>query len=254
MDVRLDGKVALVTGGSRGIGKAIARQFAESGAKVMIAARKLDGLQSAAAEITGDVGGDVEVFAANAGSPDDAHACVAATIERFGSLDILVNNAATNPFYDPTLEVDLPRYDKTMEVNLRGTVVWTQEAWRQSFSLAPGKVVINISSVGGLHFERGLGVYNLTKAAMMQLTNQLANEMAPNCRVVCIAPGLVRTGFSQVLIDRAPTLGERLPARRIGEPSDIGAFATFLASDLAGWITGHTYVIDGGAEATGDIE
>lgn len=250
MDVRLDGKVALVTGGSRGIGKAIAAQFVASGARVMIAARKADGLRAAADEI----GGDIATRVANAGDPEAARDTIAETIERFGSLDILVNNAATNPFYGPTLDVDLARYDKTMEVNLRGTVAWTQEAWRQSFSHAPGKVVINLSSVGGLHYERGLGVYNLTKAALMQLTNQLAHELAPNCRVMCIAPGLVKTSFSQVLIERAPTLPARLPARRLGEPADIAALATFLASEYASWITGQTYVIDGGASAAGDIE
>ena len=246
MHVSLEGKVALVTGASKGIGRAIAAGMVEAGASVMLSSRKLDQLESAA---TG-IGGDVAVFAANAGSIESAEACVAATIERFGGLDILVNNAATNPHYGATLEVEPSKFDKTLEVNLRGPLYWSREAYRQAFAARPG-VIVNISSVGGMRAEYGLGVYNLTKAALIQLTRQLASELGPT-RVVGIAPGLVQTDFAQVLVDNfGEQLARSMPTRRLGEPEDIANLAVFLASDRASWITGETYVIDGGAGVRG---
>ena len=143
--------------------------------------------------------GEVAVFPAHAGDIEAADACVAATIERFGGLDILVNNAATNPYYGPTLGIDQARYDKTFEVNLRGPLFWCQRAWERSMADHPG-VIINIASVGGLRAEGFLGVYNLTKAALIHLTRQLAGELGPT-RVVGIAPGLVKTDFARVLVD-----------------------------------------------------
>jgi NAD(P)-dependent dehydrogenase (short-subunit alcohol dehydrogenase family) len=242
MQISMEGKVALVTGGSRGIGKAIAATLAASGAKVMISSRKLDALEAAAAEMDGDVA----VFAGNAGDPEVARQCVAATIERFGGLDILVNNAATNPYYGATLGVDEGRFDKTFQVNLRGPLFWCQAAWDQAMKDTPG-VMVNIASVGGLRSEAGLGVYNLTKAALIHLTRQLANELGPT-RVVGIAPGLVQTDFAAFLVDNfGERLAQQLPLQRLGEPQDIANLAVFLASDAASWITGDTYVIDGGA-------
>ncbi|MFZ8966487.1 MAG: SDR family oxidoreductase [Ilumatobacteraceae bacterium] len=242
MDVSLEGKVALVTGASRGIGKAIAAQFAAAGAKVMISSRKEDALRQARS----DMGGDVEIFAANAGDVEAGKACVAATIERFGGLDILVNNAATNPYMGPTLEVDESRYDKTFQVNLRGPLFWCKAAWEARFASHPG-VIVNIASVGGLRTEGFLGVYNLTKAALIHMTRQLAGELGPT-RVVGIAPGLVKTDFASVLVENfGERLAGQLPTKRLGEPDDIANLALFLASDKASWITGETYVIDGGA-------
>ena len=242
MDVSLEGKVALVTGASRGIGKAIAAGFVNAGAKVMLSSRKQPDLEAAAAEI----GGDVAVFAAHVGKPEDAVACVDATIERFGGLDILVNNAGANPYFGATMEVDEARYDKTFEVNLRGPVFWTQQAWAKAFKDKPG-VVINIASVGGLRTEFGLGVYNVTKAALIHLTRQLAGELGPT-RVVGIAPGLVQTDFASYLVENfGDALAARMPTRRLGVPEDVANLAVFLASDRASWITGDTYVIDGGA-------
>jgi NAD(P)-dependent dehydrogenase (short-subunit alcohol dehydrogenase family) len=242
MDVRLDGKVALVTGASRGIGRAIAAAFAAAGAQVMLSSRKHDALERAAAAMSGETA----VFAANAGDPDAARACVAATVERFGGLDILVNNAATNPYLGPTLGVDRPRFDKTVQVNLAGPLFWSQAAWEATMAERSG-VIVNVASVGGLRAEPGLGVYNVTKAALIHLTKQLASELGPT-RVVGVAPGLVDTDFSAVLVQN---VGERmaatLPLRRLGEPEDIAHLVTFLASDLASWITGETFVIDGGA-------
>jgi NAD(P)-dependent dehydrogenase (short-subunit alcohol dehydrogenase family) len=250
MQVSLDGQVALVTGGSKGIGKAIAHRMVESGAKVMISSRKIDQLEEAAAEIRDATGGEIDVYAANAGDIDAADACVAATIERFGGLDVLVNNAATNPHYGATLDIEPGKFDKTFEVNLRGPLYWSQAAHRRAFAERPG-VIVNISSVGGLRTEFGLGVYNLTKAALIHLTRQLANEIGPT-RVVGIAPGLVETSFSQVLVDNfGEQLRKQLPVQRLGQPDDIAYLAVFLASDRASWITGETYVIDGGAGVKG---
>ena len=242
MEITLAGKVALVTGGSRGIGKAIAKSFAESGAKVMITSRKQDALESAASEMKGDVG----VYAANAGDLDGISACVSATMERFGAIDIFVNNAATNPYFGKTLEVDPARFDKTFQVNIRGPLFWCQAVWQAWMKDHPG-VMINIASVGGLRAEIGLGVYNVTKAAIIHMTKQLASELGPS-RVVGIAPGLVQTDFAKVLVDNfGEQLANRLPTKRLGVPEDIANLATFLASDHASWITGETFVIDGGA-------
>jgi NAD(P)-dependent dehydrogenase (short-subunit alcohol dehydrogenase family) len=242
MEIRLDGKVALVTGASRGIGKAIAAGFVESGAKVMLSSRKLDGLEAAAA----DIGGQTAVFPANAGDIDAADRCVAATIERFGGLDILVNNAAANPYAGPTMGIDPGRFDKTFQVNIRGPVFWCQSAWNRALRDHPG-VIINIASVGGLRAEAILGTYNLTKAALIHLTRQLGNELAPT-RVVGIAPGLVKTDFAAYLVENfGARLAASLPTKRLGEPDDVAGLAVFLASDRASWITGETFVIDGGA-------
>jgi NAD(P)-dependent dehydrogenase (short-subunit alcohol dehydrogenase family) len=242
MEISLAGKVALVTGASKGIGLAIAKGLAESGAQVMLSSRKLDQLQAAAAGIDGETA----VFAANAGDLDAAAACVDAAIERFGGLDVLVNNAATNPYYGATLGIDPPRFDKTFDVNLRGPLFWCQHAWERSFKSRPG-VILNIASVGGLRAEFGLGVYNVTKAALIHLTRQLAAELGPT-RVVGIAPGLVQTDFAAVLVENfGEQLAAALPTKRLGEPEDIAHLAVFLASDRASWITGETYVIDGGS-------
>jgi NAD(P)-dependent dehydrogenase (short-subunit alcohol dehydrogenase family) len=242
MQIELDGKVALVTGASKGIGKAIAGSFAAAGAKVMLSSRKQDLLEAAASGMSGETA----VYAANAGDLAAASACVDATIERFGGLDILVNNAATNPYYGAVLDVDVARYDKTFDVNLRGPVFWCQAAHHRAFASKPG-VIINIASVGGLRAEFGLGVYNVTKAALIHLTRQLAGEIGPT-RVVGIAPGLVETDFASYLVENfGDDLAKALPLKRLGEPQDIANLALFLASDLASWITGETYVIDGGA-------
>jgi NAD(P)-dependent dehydrogenase (short-subunit alcohol dehydrogenase family) len=242
VEITMEGKVALVTGASRGIGKAIAAAYSTAGASVLLTSRKQEALEAAAAEI----GGDVDVFAANAGDPEAAAACVAHCVERFGGLDILVNNAATNPYMGPTIDIDLPRYDKTWEVNLRGALVWTQEAWRASLSERGGSV-INISSIGGMSVEPSIGVYNATKAALLHLTRTLAAELAPGVRVNAIAPGLVKTDMARALWEpNEDRMARAVPMRRLGEPTDIANAALFLASDLSSWITGHTLVVDGG--------
>jgi NAD(P)-dependent dehydrogenase (short-subunit alcohol dehydrogenase family) len=242
MEISLRGKTALVTGASRGIGKAIAKSFVDAGAQVMLTSRKEDALRAAANEMDGET----EIFAANAGDIEQGQACVDATMKRFGKIDILVNNAATNPYYGETLGVDSSRFDKTFQVNLKGPLFWSQAVWNASMQKNPG-VILNIASVGGLRAEHGLGVYNLTKAAVIHLTSQLACELGKT-RVVGIAPGLVKTLFASVLIENVgDKLAAALPTKRLGEPQDIANLALFLCSDLASWITGETYVIDGGA-------
>lgn len=244
MELRLDGKVALVTGGSRGIGRAIATSMAEAGARVMISSRKAQDLEDTASEI----GHGCEWFAANAGNDDEAAACVAATVDRLGSVDVLVNNAATNPYMGSILGIDKSRADKTVQVNQWGTLRWTQLAVEAGLGAEPGASVINIASIGGLGASSSIGWYNVTKAAVIHLTRNLALELGPNTRVNAIAPGLVKTDFAKILVERGgEQLSQRLPLKRLGEPADIAGAATFLASDAASWITGQTLVIDGGA-------
>ena len=243
MELSLRGKVALVTGASRGIGRAIAQIYADAGASVLLSSRKQDALEAAAS----DIGGDVDVFAANAGDPEQAAAAVEHCMARFGAVDILVNNAATNPYFGPAIEIDLDRYDKTWDVNVRGPLVWTQLAWRASMS-DRGGAVINIASVGGMSVEPGIGIYNGTKAALIHLTKTLAAELAPTVRVNALAPGLVKTDMARALWEPAEErIAASMPLGRLGEPVDIANAALYLASDLASWVTGHTLVVDGGA-------
>ena len=242
MELTLEGKTALITGASRGIGRAIAATFAANGARVMISSRKQDALDEAAAAMEGEVVTQV----AHAGDPEQIAACVEACTERFGGIDILVNNAATNPYMGPSIDIDLPRYDKTFEVNLRGLHVWTQAVWRASMSERGGNI-INIASVGGMTVESTIGIYNVTKAAVIHLTKTIAAELAPTVRVNAIAPGLVKTDMAKALWEpNEEAMAAYMPLKRLGEPDDIAGAALFLASDLASWITGHTLVVDGG--------
>ncbi|HWE55761.1 MAG TPA: SDR family oxidoreductase [Acidimicrobiales bacterium] len=241
--IDLSGRVALVTGASRGIGEAIARKLAESGASVMLSARKIEDLEKASSAIDGDTA----VHAAHAGRAEDAAACISATIDRFGGLDILVNNAATNPYYGKVIDIDLPRFDKTFEVNLRGPLIWMQEAWRQVMSERGGNV-INISSVGAFSHSGPIGVYDMTKAALIHMTKHLASELGPKVRVNAIAPGLVKTDFARALWEPAGEDAPRpWPMKRIGQPDDIAGAALYLASDLASWVTGEVLAVDGGS-------
>jgi NAD(P)-dependent dehydrogenase (short-subunit alcohol dehydrogenase family) len=235
MDLRLDGKVALVTGGSKGIGKGIAKAFVDAGADVMITARKADGPSSAAWRV------------AHVGSEDDANACIAATLERFGRLDILVNNAATNPHAGRVIDAPLSKWDKTHEVNLRGPLMWTQIAWR-SWMEEHGGCVINIASVGAFRTSAALGVYSILKAALVQMTRQLGAELGPGVRVNAIAPSVIRTDFARILWegDRGAQTAKAYPLKRLGEPADVGEAALYLAAG-ASWMTGNTLILDGGA-------
>lgn len=248
MELRLDGKTALVTGGSRGIGKEIATTFAAAGAQVMIVARKADVLEQAAADIDEASGtSGCQWMVGNTGNADTAESIVADTIERLGAVDILVNNAATNPYAGPMIDVDLGRWDKTIAVNLTGPLLLTQAAWR-AWMQEHGGVVINISSVGGLMTSSVLGVYDLTKSALIHMTEQLGAELGPKVRVNAICPGLIKTDFARLLWEgeAGDRVAQQYPLKRLGETSDIAAAALYLAADSASWMTGQHLVLDGG--------
>ena len=246
MELSLEGKTALVTGGSRGIGLAVAARFVEAGAKVMISSRTPEDLGQAVSGLvaSGAPTDRLAWFAAHVGRPDEAGSCVDETIRRFGSIDVLVNNAGTNPYFGPMIDIDLVRAQKTFEVNQLSVVVWTAAAVKAGLRGS----VINMASIGGLEVEPNIGWYNVTKAAVLHITRQLAFELAPDVRVNALAPGLVKTQFAAALWDgpRGEQIAEHVPLRRLGVPDDVATAALFLASDASSWVTGHTFVVDGG--------
>jgi NAD(P)-dependent dehydrogenase (short-subunit alcohol dehydrogenase family) len=240
-------KVALITGGSKGIGAAIAESLVRAGTAVMLTARKEGPLRDKAAELRKLGSAPVEYRVGNAGRAEDIDACVADTISRLGALDYLVNNAATTPYHGPLIDVDLPRFDKTIDVNLRGPLLWSQQAWR-AYMGRHGGAILNISSIGGQAYTSDNGPYALTKAGLDYLTRFLAVELAPVVRVNAIAPGLVQTEKAEALWNspnvRIPPMG------RVGQPEDIAAAAMYLLSDDAAWVTGQVIDVDGGARIT----
>ena len=246
MELELRGKTALITGGSRGIGLGIASRFVEAGANVMITSRTAEDLAEAAKALVA-AGAPEERVAwavAHVGRPEDARTCVADTIARFGSLDILVNNAGTNPYFGPMIDIDIARAQKTFEVNQLSVLVWTGEAVRAGLR----GTVINVASVGGLGVEPNIGWYNVTKAAVLHITRQLSFELAPDVRVNALAPGLVKTKLATALWEGPgeDRIAAHIPLRRLGVPDDIATAALFLASDASSWVTGQTFVVDGG--------
>jgi NAD(P)-dependent dehydrogenase (short-subunit alcohol dehydrogenase family) len=245
MSATLDGRVALVTGASRGIGLAIAHRLVDAGARVVISSRRQENLVEAIS--TFEDPSRVLAVAAHVGSRVEAQRLVAETIEHFGSLDILVNNAGTNPYFGPLVDIDDALMQKTYEVNQASIVTHTSEAWHQ-WMKDHGGVVLNIASVGGLGPEPGIGWYNVTKAAVIHLTKQLAWELAPSVRVNAIAPGLVRTELARKLWgEHEASIASHIPLHRLGEPDDIAAMALMLVGDETSWTTGQTIVIDGGS-------
>jgi NAD(P)-dependent dehydrogenase (short-subunit alcohol dehydrogenase family) len=253
VELELHGKTALITGASRGIGLATASRFLEAGANVMLCSRKAEDLSAAAAGLEpAGASGKVAWAVAHVAEADQAQACVAETVERFGGLDILVNNAGTNPYFGPMIDIDVPRAQKTFEVNQLSVVMWTSYAVKAGLRGS----VINVASIGGLGVEPGIGWYNVTKAAVLHITRQLAYELAPEIRVNALAPGLVKTKLAQALWERGEErIAAHIPLRRLGLPDDIATAALFLASDAASWITGQTLVIDGGTtkQPTGGV-
>ena len=246
----LKGKVAVITGSTKGIGKAIAERFAEHGAKVAISSRKADACEAVAAEINGKFPGSAISCPANISSKDDLQNLVDKTREAFGKVDIVVCNAATNPFFGPMSQISDEAFRKILDNNIIANHWLIQMVAPEMKERKDGAVII-ISSIGGLRGSGGIGAYNISKAADFQLARNLATELGPhNIRVNCIAPGLVKTDFARALWD-TPEAEKRSsannPLRRLGEPDDIAGAAVFLASKAGSWMTGQSIVVDGGS-------
>jgi len=244
----LNGKVAIVTGSSRGIGRSIAVQLAKAGARVVISSRKLAACEDVVMTIR-DGGGEAMAIAANISDKAQVEALVAQTRAAWGGIDIMVCNAATNPYYGPMTGMSDEVFDKIMRNNVLSNAWLCNLAYPDMKAKKDGAIVI-VSSIGGLHGSPVIGAYNISKAADMQLARNLAVEWGPdNIRVNCIAPGLIRTDFAKALhanpVLKAKVEGET-PLRRIGEPDDIGGIAVLLASAAGRYITGQTIVADGG--------
>jgi NAD(P)-dependent dehydrogenase (short-subunit alcohol dehydrogenase family) len=249
----LEGQVALITGASRGIGASIATHFAAAGARVVLVSRKREGLEEVATAIQ-QAGGQALAVAAHTGKAADIRAAVAAGVERFGKLDILVNNAATNPYFGPMMDVGDEAWDKTFEVNLKGYFLTAREvASHLQARNAPGSI-INVTSVAALRAAPFQGVYGMTKAAVISMTQTLAQELGgTGIRVNAIAPGLVETRFASALIqneDIHKHVLERTALGRHAQPDEIAGAALYLASPAASYVTGHTLVVDGGTTIT----
>lgn len=249
MKIDLDGKVALVTGGSRGIGQATAKALAQAGARVAIASRKAENLAQAKGELAKE-GVSVETYPANVGQAGAAEALVAEVIRDFGKIDVLVNNAATNPHFGPIVSADDKVFDKTFEVNARAYFALAREVAKHLIARnAPGAFVF-VSSTQGVLASPLMGIYGMTKAAVISLTKTMASELGSSgIRCNCVAPGLVETRFAGALMANEDILkrwNERTPLGRVGRPEEIASVVTFLASDAASYVNGETIVVDGG--------
>jgi NAD(P)-dependent dehydrogenase (short-subunit alcohol dehydrogenase family) len=244
--ITLENKVAIITGASRGIGESIARCFAANGAQVVVASRKIEGLQS----VADSIGPQAFAVAAHTGREADCTALVEAAVKKFGKVDILVNNAATNPHFGPLVDVDEGAWDKTFEVNLKGYYWMTREVVKHLRGREAAGSIVNVASVAGLVASPLQGVYAMTKAAVISMTKTLAYELAGNkIRVNAIAPGFVDTKFAAAVLKNDTLLEEVMritPMKRYGQPDEIAGGALYLASDSASYLTGHALVIDGG--------
>ena len=247
----LDGRVAIVTGASRGIGLGIAQELVRRGAKVAITARKPEALAEAVAGLGGP---DVAIAVPGKADDGDHQAeVVATTIETFGRLDMLVNNAGINPVFGPIADVDLGAAAKILAVNVLAPLSWTKLA-RDAWMGEHGGSVVNVSSVSGLRASPGIGMYGVSKAALIRLTMELAVELGPKIRVNAIAPAVVKTKFATALYEgREEQVSAAYPLQRLGVPSDIAGAVAFLLSDDASWITGQTVTLDGGVTLTGGL-
>ncbi|MEV6117391.1 SDR family oxidoreductase [Streptomyces sp. NPDC052109] len=239
----LSGKVALVTGASRGIGYGVAEALVARGDRVCITGRGEDALKEAVEKLGSD-----RVIGVAGKAHDLAHQTevVERTMEAFGRLDFLVNNAGTNPVFGPIADVDLDVARKVFETNVVSALGFAQKTWH-AWQKDNGGAIVNIASIAGLAPSPFIGVYGVSKAAMINLTQQLAHEFAPKVRVNAIAPAVVKTRFAQALYEnREEEAAAAYPLGRLGVPSDIGGAAAFLTSGHSDWITGQTLVVDGG--------
>jgi len=252
----LSGKVALITGASRGIGEAIALAYSQAGAQVVLASRKQAELDRVAEKIR-ETGGDVLSMAAHTGDLAAIAALVEKATDTFGGIDVVVNNAATNPHFGPILTAEDGHWDKILDVNVKG-YFRVVKACVESMQARGGGKVINMSSVAGLEPQPMMGVYSVSKAAVIMLTKVLAAELAPyNIQVNAIAPGFVKTRFSAALWQN-PQINEailkRIPQKRMAEPEEIAGLAVYLASPASSFVTGSVFSIDGGQLTGAPIE
>ena len=246
----LEGKVALITGSSRGIGRSIALQFADAGADVVVSSRKLPDLEKVAEEIKQKGRRSIAVPAHNA-KMEDLKNLMARVKEEFGRLDILVNNAVANPVMADVLHMEEAPFDLIMNANIKGYYFLSQAAARMMVEQGTGGAIVNVASVGGIFVTPGLGPYCISKAAIIMMTRCLAVELGSHkIRVNCIAPGIVQTKFSEALWSNEKLMAEYLktmPLGKIGQSEEISRTALYLASDASSFMTGSTLIIDGGA-------
>ena len=244
----LTGRVAIITGGSRGIGAATAEVLAEHGAKVVISSRKQPDLDAEAGRINARFPDLATAVAAHAGREEDLKRLVDTVMDQHGRIDILINNAGTNPYAGPLMDAELSAWDKTFEVNARGIFILTQLVYRAWMGEHGGSIV-NVASTGGLRPGMGLGVYRIVKATVVFMTRQLAREIGANVRVNAVAPGLIKTRFAEALWGNQDVLQRILapnPTGRIGTVEEVADAILFLVSDAARYVNGEVLVVDGG--------
>lgn len=243
-------RTAIVTGASRGIGLAIAQALVDRGDRVCITGRTAQPLAEAAATL----GDGVIHVAGKAHDPAHQDEVVATVLREFGRIDYLVNNVGTNPVYGPILDLELATVAKILEVNVLGAFSWTQKVYR-AWMAENGGAIVNVSSVAALRPAPNIGIYGMSKAAMRYMTEQLAVELGPTIRVNAVAPAVVKTVFARALYEgREEEVAKRYPVGRLGVPEDIGSAVAYLLSDQASWITGQTWVLDGGSTLLGGVE
>jgi NAD(P)-dependent dehydrogenase (short-subunit alcohol dehydrogenase family) len=245
----LEGRTALVTGASRGIGLAIAQSLVARGARVVVTGRKPDALAEAVSALGGP---EVAVgVAGNAGDAEHRAEAVRTAVDTFGSLEMLVGNVGINPVYGPLVDLPLDGFRKILDTNVVGTLGLVQEAWRAWMAEHGGSVLV-VASVAGLKASPMIGGYGVSKAALVNLVTQLAVELGPTVRVNAVAPAVVKTRFAGALYEgREAEVAAQYPVGRLGVPEDVGEAAAYLLGDGAGWVTGQTLVLDGGALSRG---
>ncbi|GAA3685831.1 MULTISPECIES: SDR family oxidoreductase [Yimella] len=246
---RLEGKTAIVTGASRGIGLAIAERLVDEGANVIITARGEDALKEAVAGL----GERASYVAGKADDPAHREEVVRTAIDKHGSIDVLINNTGINPVFGKLLDVEPEVSRKILEVNVLSALEWVKlvhKAWMQEH----GGSIVNVASVAGLRPAPGIAMYGVSKAAVIHLTEELAIELGPDIRVNAVAPAVVKTKFAEALYSgREEQVAKPYPLKRLGEPEDIGSVVAFLASDDSGWMTGQTLTVDGGVLLNGGV-